>query len=94
MAGLIDATRRPAAVGVDSGPHLAAALGKPGVAIFGPTDPARNGPYGGTIAVLRAPDATTSYGRETEIAAAMRAITPGQAAAALRRALTGAGVAD
>src|SRR5207248_3009600 len=47
IAGLIDATRRAAAVvGVDSGPlHLAAALGKPGVAIFGPTDPARNGPY-------------------------------------------------
>lgn len=96
VAGLIDATRRAAAVvGIDSGPlHLAAALGKPGVAIFGPTDPARNGPYGGTLAVLRAPDATTSYGRETEIAASMRAISPGQAAAALRRALTGAGVAD
>jgi hypothetical protein len=39
--GLIDATRRAhAVIGVDSGPmHLAAALGKPGVAIFGPTDP-------------------------------------------------------
>ncbi len=46
IPGLIDATRRATAVvGVDSGPmHLAAALGKPGVAIFGPTDPARNGP--------------------------------------------------
>ncbi len=41
IAGLIDATRRAhAVVGVDSGPmHLAAALGKPGVAIFGATDP-------------------------------------------------------
>ena len=41
-AGLIDATRRAhAVIGVDSGPmHLAAALAKPGVAIFGPTDPA------------------------------------------------------
>ena len=41
LPGPIYATRRAAAVvGVDSGPlHLAAALGKPGVAIFGPTDP-------------------------------------------------------
>ncbi len=34
-------------VAVDSGPmHLAAALGTPLVALFGPTDPARTGPYG------------------------------------------------
>src|SRR5439155_13086123 len=33
-------------VGGDTGPlHLAVALGTPTVAIFGPTDPARNGPY-------------------------------------------------
>src|SRR5207253_8481602 len=33
-------------VGGDTGPlHLAVALGTPAVAIFGPTDPARNGPY-------------------------------------------------
>ena len=65
LAGLIHATRRAAAVvGVDSGPlHLAAALGKPGVAIFGPTDPARNGPYGESITVLRSPSAVTSYKR-------------------------------
>ena len=55
IEGLIDATRRAQAiVGVDSGPvHLAAALGKPGVAIYGPTDPASHGPYGGTLHVLR-----------------------------------------
>src|ERR1700681_801733 len=55
LAGLIDATRRAHAVlGVDSGPlHLAAALFKSGVGIYGPTSPARNGPYGGTIRVLR-----------------------------------------
>ena len=29
--------------------HLATALAKPGVAIFGPTDPARNGPYGDSL---------------------------------------------
>jgi len=34
-------------IGGDSGPlHLAAALGKPTVGIFGPTDPLRNSPYG------------------------------------------------
>jgi heptosyltransferase-1 len=56
--------------------HLAAALGKPGVAIFGPTDPARNGPYGNTIAVLRSNEATTSYKRRNEIDDSMRATTP------------------
>jgi heptosyltransferase-1 len=65
IAGLIDATRRAhAVIGVDSGPmHLAAALGKPGVAIFGTTDPARNGPYGGSLRVLRSADAVTTYKR-------------------------------
>ncbi|MCU0246721.1 MAG: hypothetical protein MUC42_09105, partial [Bryobacter sp.] len=83
--GLIDATRRAAAViGLDSGPlHLAAALGKPGVALFGPTDPARNGPYGGTVTVLRAPGAVTSYRREPVIAPSLRALTPEQVLAAL-----------
>ena len=60
-----------------------AALRRPGVAIFGPTDPARNGPYGGTIQVLRAAGAITTYRRDTEIAASMRAITPGDVFAAL-----------
>jgi len=76
LPGLIDATRRAAAiVGVDSGPmHLAAALGKPGVAIFGPTDPLRNGPFHSRLAVLRAADARTSYKRQDEAAASMRAV--------------------
>ena len=74
ISGLIHATRRAVAViGVDSGPlHLAAALGKPGVAIYGPTDPARHGPYGGTITVLRSPAATTTYRRTSEPDASMR----------------------
>jgi heptosyltransferase I len=94
VAGLINATRRAAAVvGVDSGPlHLAAALGRPGVAIFGPTDPARNGPYGGSITVLREQGAATSYAREGEIAASMRAVGPAQVVDALGRALAGVGV--
>lgn len=69
LPGLIDATRRATAVvGLDSGPmHLAAALNKPGVALFGPTDPARNGPYGGSLVVIRSPEAVTTYKRGSEI---------------------------
>jgi heptosyltransferase-1 len=89
IPGLIDATRRAAAVvGVDSGPlHLAAALNKPGVAVFGPTDPVRNGPYGWTVEVLRSADAVTTYQRENEISASMRAIGPEAVAEALVRKL-------
>jgi len=78
IEGLIHATRRAAAVvGVDSGPlHVAAALGRPGVAIFGPTDPAQTGPYGGSFSVLRGPQAVTSYKRRNEIDPSMRAVTP------------------
>ncbi|MBI5280581.1 MAG: glycosyltransferase family 9 protein [Candidatus Solibacter usitatus] len=85
VAGLIDATRRAAAVlGVDSGPmHLGAALHRPGVALFGPTDPARNGPYSPTFAVIRAPGAQTTYNRGEEIHPSMRAIGPDQVFAAL-----------
>jgi heptosyltransferase-1 len=60
-------------VGGDTGPlHLAVALGTPAVAIFGPTDPARNGPYRmgnrseKTVPVdivLRSPNAVTTYKR-------------------------------
>jgi heptosyltransferase-1 len=80
IPGLINATRRAhAVVGVDSGPlHLAAALSKQGVAIYGPTDPATHGPYGGTMRVLRSADAVTSYKRREEEDPSMRAIQPGE----------------
>jgi len=86
LPGLIDATRRAAAVvGVDSGPlHLAAALGKPGVAIFGPTDPSRNGPYGDSISVLRSSGAGTTYKRRSSIDDAMRQISPDEVYEALK----------
>jgi heptosyltransferase-1 len=86
IEGLIDATRRAAAVvGVDSGPlHLAAAIGQPGVAIFGPTDPARNGPYGATFTVLRDLTAVTTYKRDSAISASMRAVRPAAVIEALR----------
>jgi heptosyltransferase-1 len=52
-------------VGGDSGPlHLAAALAVPLVALFGPTDPARNRPWGpGLKTVLRDPASIISYKR-------------------------------
>lgn len=85
IPGLIHATRKAAAVvGIDSGPtHLAAALGKPGVAIYGPTEPARHGPYGDCFTVLRSPEAVTTYRRTAEPDASMRAITPDQVLQAL-----------
>lgn len=88
ISGLIHATRRAhAVIGVDSGPmHLAAALAKPGVAIFGPTDPARNGPYGGSLRVLRSTQAVTTYKRRTSDEA-MRAITPAAVVDALRASI-------
>jgi heptosyltransferase I len=90
IAGLIHATRRAAAVvGVDSGPlHLAAALAKPGVAMFGPTDPARNGPYGAPMLVMRDARAVTTYKRGTEIDDSMRRVSPEQVFEALKDVLT------
>lgn len=89
LDGLIDATRRAQAiVGVDSGPvHLAAALGKPGVAIYGPTDPASHGPYGGTLRVLRSPTAITSYKRRAADDGSMRAVSPSEVIDALNNFL-------
>ena len=86
VRGLIHAARRATAIiGIDSGPlHLAAALSKPGVAIFGPTDPARNGPYGETIKVLRSPHAVTSYKRLSTIDPSMREIDPDRVFNALK----------
>lgn len=85
IQGLIDATRRAALViGVDSGPlHLAAALNKSGAAIFGPTDPVRNGPYGGDFEVFRIPGVQTTHRRGGAIDRSMRAITPEDVFAAL-----------
>jgi heptosyltransferase-1 len=89
LRGLIYATRRAAAIiGVDSGPlHIAAALGKPGVAIFGPTDPARNGPYGDSLRVLRDSGAVTTYERGATISESMRRISPEEVFEALRSVL-------
>lgn len=63
LAQLISLTRRAALfIGGDTGPlHLAGALRVPSVALFGPTDPARNGPYWKPSIVLRNELSVTSY---------------------------------
>ena len=68
ISELIALTRRARLfIGGDTGPlHLAAALGVPVVAIFGPTDPARNGPYGTPSVVLRNLSSTTSHARRAQ----------------------------
>ena len=62
---------------VDSGPlHLAAALGTPVVGLYGPTDPARNGPFvPGAVIVDRARPEEVSYKRRADYSAAMLRIT-------------------
>jgi heptosyltransferase-1 len=51
----------------DTGPlHLAAALERPVVGLFGPTDPARNGPYGTQSRVLRHSSSRADHSRHRE----------------------------
>lgn len=78
MAGLIAVTRRAALViAGDTGPlHLACALNTPVVGIFGPTDPARNGPFHCRSRVLRHPESVRDHTRRTEPEAGLLTITP------------------
>jgi heptosyltransferase-1 len=99
---LIAVTRRATLViGGDTGPlHLAGALGKPVVAIFGPTDPARNGPYpvsaevqsGVNSTVLRHPTSKRDHSRRREPETGLLSITEDEvtcaALALLRQAET------
>ena len=63
-------------IGGDTGPlHLAAALDVPVAAIFGPTDPVRNGPYGTRSIVLRNPASETSHARRAQPDEAMMEIS-------------------
>lgn len=75
---LIAVTRRIALmVAGDTGPlHLASALGKPVVGIYGPTDPARNGPFATPSIVLRHPESKRDHTRHAEPEAGLLTITP------------------
>ena len=80
----------------DTGPlHLAIALGTRAVALFGPTDPVRNGPYPTSEAssgqqkniVLRAPNVRTTHARGSESHASMLAISVDQVFEAVSRCI-------
>jgi len=63
-------------IGGDTGPlHLAAALGTPVVGIYGPTDPARNGPYTLKKRILRSPLSTTDHSRHAAAEAGLLSIS-------------------
>ncbi len=75
-------------VGGDTGPlHLAVALRTPVVGLFGPTDPARNGPYPPQEIVLRTLNAVTSYGRGVVTDASLLKLSVDQVFAAVKKRL-------
>jgi heptosyltransferase-1 len=78
MAELIAVTRRASLmIGGDTGPlHLASALAIPVVGIYGPTDPARNGPFHCRCRVLRHPESVRDHARRSEPEAGLLTITP------------------
>jgi heptosyltransferase-1 len=84
VSQLIALTRRASLfVGGDTGPmHLAAALGVPVVALFGPTRPDRNGPYATRAVVLRSPDSIDSLSHVDHPDVGLQSITPEQVIAA------------
>jgi heptosyltransferase-1 len=75
-------------IGGDTGPlHLAAALQVPVVAIYGPTDPARNGPYGTRSVVLRSAESITTHARRAAPDHGLLAITTDSVVAAAHQLL-------
>ena len=89
LTRLIALTRRARLfIGGDTGPmHLAAALGVPVVAVFGPTDPARNGPYDVRNIVLRSSTSVTSYKHVAEADQGLLEISSQQVVTAAHRLL-------
>ena len=89
ISELIALTRRSSLfIGGDTGPmHLAAALQIPVVGIFGPTNPARNGPFATRSIVLRSPASTTSHARLSQPEQGLLEITPDQVISAARQLL-------
>jgi len=91
VSQLIALTRRASLfVGGDTGPmHLAAALGVPVVALFGPTQPERNGPYATRSVVLRSPDSVDNMSHIDDPDAGLLSITPQQVIASADSLLQG-----
>ncbi len=86
---LVALTRRAALfIGGDTGPlHMAAALKVPTVALFGPTDPARNGPYWKPSVVLRSDLSVTSYSHVSRPDAGLQSISVDEVVAATSQLL-------
>ena len=78
LGQLIALTRRLVlAVAGDTGPlHLACALGRPVVGIYGPTDPSRNGPFGTEFKMLRSPQSRRDHTRHEAPEAGLLTIQP------------------
>jgi heptosyltransferase-1 len=78
LGQLISLTRRVTLViAGDTGPlHLACALGRPVVGIYGPTDPSRNGPFGTQFRVLRSLLSRRDHTRHAAPEAGLLIITP------------------
>jgi len=93
IADLIALTRRASLlIGGDTGPmHLASALKIPVVAIFGPTNPARNGPFGTRSIVLRSASSLTDHSRRDEPEQGLLEITPEEVVSAARNLLRNIG---
>jgi heptosyltransferase-1 len=85
VAQLIALTRRVAlVVAGDTGPlHLACALSRPVVGIYGPTDPARNGPFGTRFRVLRSPFSRRDHARRAAPESGLLTIQPEEVLAAV-----------
>jgi heptosyltransferase-1 len=79
-------------IGGDTGPlHLAAALGIPVVGIYGPTDPARTGPFGTQAIALRHAESETTFSHHREPDDGLLKITAQEVIEAARHLLGGAG---
>jgi heptosyltransferase I len=82
LAQLIALTRRISlCIAGDTGPlHLASALRRPVIGIYGPTDPSRNGPYGTRdgkgARVLRSAGSRRDHSRRSEPDPGLLTITP------------------
>ncbi len=89
VSDLIALTRRARLfIGGDTGPmHMAAALKVPVVAIFGPTNPARNGPFGTRSIVLRSASSRTDHTRRREPEQGLLEIAAGDVVNATRKLL-------
>ncbi len=91
LSELIALLRRSAlCIGGDTGPlHLASALGIPSIGIYGPTDPARNGPYHSPFRVLRHPASQRDHSRHGAPEPGLLTISPHDVLSAVADLLKG-----